>query len=131
MKGKGIQHTGHVKHEHKGHVMHHHGKKKGGGVEEGDDTAAKEKTPSETYAGAGSNVVKEAEARKKGGMCKKRGGSVDGMKAEKRLDRAPRKSGGRVGAEMKPLSAAHAVTNRPGGAMEPASMYEKRGGGVH
>ena len=122
MKGKGIEHHGKVKHEHKGHVMHHHGKKSGGAVEEGVDMEKEDKTPSETYSGAGSNVVKEASKRKKGGMCRKDGGKVDGEKGMARLDKKPRRaSGGRVGAENRPLSEASKVSVRPGGKVGPES----------
>ena len=56
-----------------------HGKKAGGGsVEEGRDLEKEDKTPSVVYAGKDSDVVKEASKRKKGGVCKKRGGAVDG-----------------------------------------------------
>ena len=67
--------------------------------------------PSEVYAGEGSNVVKEARARKKGGK-------VEGEKSMSRCDRAPRKRGGRAtggGAESSPLTAANKTSNRPGG----------------
>jgi hypothetical protein len=117
MKGhKGIHHHGHVKHMHHGHVMHHH-KKKGGAVEEGTDV--KEPTPSDVYAGKESPTVKEAEKRKHGGRAhKKHGGKVDGYKGGGRFDRHPRAKGGRTGAEMRPLSAAHGTSERPGAAME-------------
>lgn len=52
---------------------------------------ANDKAPSEVYAGAGSNVVKEAKARKRGGKAM---GKVHGDKAPKRADRMARKSGG-------------------------------------
>lgn len=67
--------------------------------------------PSEVYAGEGSNVVKEARERKKGGK-------VMGDKGDKRLDRPCRKRGGRAtggGAEANPLTAAHKTSDRPGG----------------
>ena len=73
------------------------GRKTGGVV-------AKDKAPSEVYAGAGSNVVKEAKARKSGGKtC-----DMEGKKSAHRADRKPRKSGGRAGSNMNPLSSAHA-----------------------
>ena len=95
----------------------HHGKKAGGGgVEEGRDLEKEDKTPSVVYAGKDSDVVKEASKRKKGGMCKKRGGAVDGEKGHHRLDKMPRRAtGGRVGAEMRPLSEASKTAERPGG----------------
>lgn len=52
---------------------------------------ANDKAPSEVYAGAGSNVVKEAKARKRGG---KTVGKAAGEKMAKRADRMARKSGG-------------------------------------
>lgn len=60
-------------------------KKNTGGV------VAKDTAPSEVYAGGGSNVVKEAKARKRGGKAM---GKVHGDKAPKRADRMARKSGG-------------------------------------
>ena len=74
-----------------------------------------DKTPSMTYAGGDSNVVKEAKARKKGGACKKEGGKAMGKEAAKRLDRPARKAGGKVGANERPLSTAANTSNRPGG----------------
>jgi len=74
-----------------------------------------DKTPSMTYAGGDSNVVKEAKARKKGGMCKAEGG-----KAAHRLDRPKRKAGGKVGANERPLSTAAHTSDRPGGDVQEA-----------
>lgn len=74
-----------------------------------------DKTPSMTYAGGDSNVVKEAKARKKGGSCKAMGG-----KAAKRLDRPARKTGGKVGANERPLSTAAHTSDRPGGDVQEA-----------
>ncbi len=60
------------------------------------------------YAGADSNVAKEAEEKKHGGKVhKKKGGHVHGHMAKKRLDKPGRKRGGAVGADMKPLSTAY------------------------
>ena len=99
-----------------------HGKKAGGGsVEKGVDAKAKDKAGM-AYNAKGSPTMMEAEKRKKGGMCKKHGGKVDGEKSEKRLDRKPRASGGRTGAEMRPLSDANKVSNRPGGKMETENL---------
>lgn len=70
----------------------------------------KDESPKEVYAGAGSNVVKEADERKAGGRVKKEGGKVDGKKAKMRLDRPGRKMGGRVGADRSPLSEAAKLT---------------------
>lgn len=58
------------------------------------------------------NVIKEARERKKGGkvLAKKLGGKVIGLMTggavRPRLDRPGRKSGGRVGANLAPLSTA-------------------------
>lgn len=101
----------------KGHKGYHHKKANGGGVEEG--VKAKDGSPSEVYAGKGSNVVREAEERKHGGKVKrKHGGKVHGEEAKERLDRPGRKTGGRVGSERSPLSGASRVTNCPGGKVE-------------
>ena len=90
------------------------------------------------YAGAGSPVLREAEKRKRGGYVKeeekeseaerkreeerKRGGhvkksreSVEGERAKGgRLDRPKRKSGGSVGADTSPLTAASRLTPAEG-----------------
>ena len=57
-------------------------------------TFANNKAPTEVYAGEGSNVVKEAKARKRGGKVTKEIGKMAGMKYSKRADRMARKSGG-------------------------------------
>ncbi|WP_155773393.1 hypothetical protein [Rhizobium leguminosarum] len=73
----------------------------------------KDASPKKVYAGADSNVVKEAEERKDGGRVKKKEmGKVDGKMSKMRLDRPGRKSGGRVGADTSPLSSA-AKTSDP------------------
>lgn len=61
--------------------------RKTGGVVE------KNPAPSDVYAGANSNVVKEAKERKRGGKTMAKD---CGDKAKGRMDRAPRKSGGRT-----------------------------------
>jgi hypothetical protein len=61
------------------------------------------KVKSKVYAGADSNVMKEAMARKSGGKCV----SMDGGKAKAHLGKAKRASGGRTGADMSPLSSAY------------------------
>ena len=57
------------------------------------------------------DVFKEAEDKKHGGKVRKNGGKVLGLMTggavRPRLDRPGRKSGGRVGADMAPLSSAH------------------------
>lgn len=84
-------------------------KRAGGGVVDKDDA------PRMVYAGAGSNVVKEADERKRGGSVKaKKEMKVSGAKAKMRLDRPGRKMGGRVGADKSPLSSA-AKTSDPDG----------------
>lgn len=85
-------------------------KRAGGGVVPTDEA------PREVYAGGGSNVVKEADERKKGGPVKaKKEVKMHGMKTKMRLDRPGRKMGGRVGADKSPLSSA-ARTSDPDGA---------------
>ena len=74
---------------------------------------AHDEAPSEVYAGAGSNVVKEAKEKKAGGRTKRKHGGhamgkVHGAAAKKRGDRMARKSGGRAGSDKNPLSSAHA-----------------------
>ena len=74
----------------------------------------KDESPKDVYAGASSNVRKEADERRDGGRVKKAKemGKVEGKKAKMRLDRPGRKSGGRVGADSSPLSTA-AKTSGP------------------
>jgi len=57
-------------------------------------------------AGGNPEVLKEAEGKKKGGAVKHLGG-LHGGKPRHRLDRRGRKAGGRVGANLAPLSTAH------------------------
>lgn len=83
-------------------------KKAGGGATEPQGKMVDDPAPSEVYAGEGSNVVKEAKQRKKGGK-------VCGPMAEKRMDRKPRKSGGKVSAGW---DAASSTTNPPGRNLE-------------
>jgi hypothetical protein len=84
----------------------------------------KDSSPKMVYAGAGSNVVREAEERKMGGrtkmskMHKKHVGHAEGSEAKERADRKPRKSGGRTGSNMNPLSSAHAGTAPKGRKLE-------------
>ncbi len=68
--------------------------------------------PREVYAGGGSNVVKAALKRKRGGAVKDCG--PDGKMSKMRLDRPGRKTGGRIGADTAPLSSA-ARLSKPGG----------------
>lgn len=103
----------------KGHKEHHHHHPraehaKGGHVDSPKrGTKVHDKAPKEVYAGAGSHVVHEAEEHKRGGKVHKHKakkhhlGHVEGHKAHHRADRAPRKSGGRAGSNMNPLSSAH------------------------
>jgi hypothetical protein len=58
-----------------------------------------------------SNVNDEAEERKRGG---KTVGKVKGMKAKANMGRSARKSGGRTGSNMNPLSSAAKGTSAPG-----------------
>jgi hypothetical protein len=73
-------------------------------------------SPSDVYAGANSNVVRDAKKRKHGGRTKDV--SAHGHDSKHRLDRPARKSGGKVGAEKSPFSAAHNVKNPPGRMVE-------------
>lgn len=75
----------------------------------------KDESPREVYAGAGSNVVREADERKRGGRVKKEMGKPEGKMAKMRLDRPGRKSGGRVGADKSPLSSAARTDGPQGG----------------
>jgi hypothetical protein len=103
----------------KGHKAHHHHHpraehKKGGKVEKHEGTWAADEAPKEVYAGAGSDVVKEAEEKKRGGRTKRKHGGhvhhmgkVHGEHAKHRADRPKRKHGGKAGSNMNPLSSAH------------------------
>jgi hypothetical protein len=102
----------------KGHKAHHHKHPraehaKGGAAGEGlagVDEKDMDMSPSDVYAGKDSKVKKEAEERKRGGKAKKMIGKAMGHKSAHRGDRKPRKSGGRAGSDMKPLSSAFAGT---------------------
>lgn len=56
-------------------------------------------------AGGNPHVLADAKAKKKGGAVKNL--AMHGAKARHRLDRRGRKAGGRVGANLSPLSTAH------------------------
>lgn len=95
--------------------------KKGGVATDPKGKFAANPTPSKVYSGKDSNVLKEAKERpgfKKGGVCatKKDGGKAEGKMAAHRMDRAPRKRGGR--ATGGPLSAAASTSNPPGRELE-------------
>lgn len=92
-----------------------HKKADGGKVPENADyKESKGSAKTKSYS-APSNVESEAKDEedggemKKGGRVKKRadGGKVEGCAPKMRLDRAKRKSGGRVGSDMAPFSSAH------------------------
>lgn len=83
------------------------GRKTGGVV-------VKDKAPSDVYAGASSNVVKEAKAKKRGGKAC----DMEGSKSAMHAGRKARKSGGRAGSNMNPLSSAHAGTAPKGRKLE-------------
>lgn len=85
--------------------------RKDGGPAKGVNEMKEDKAPSDVYAGASSNVAKEAKERKRGG---KTVGKVKGEKGMAHMGRAPRKSGGRTGSNMNPLSSAAKGTNAPG-----------------
>lgn len=64
-------------------------------------------------AGGNPKVLEEVKERKKGGRVKseKSAGEMKGGLSRHRLDRPGRKRGGRVGADMAPLSSAHNETS--------------------
>jgi len=72
----------------------------------GDATYKEDKAPSDVYAGASSNVAKEARERKHGGKTVK----MHGAMASHHMGRKPRKAGGRTGSNMNPLSSAASGT---------------------
>ena len=98
----------------KGHKGHHHREeRKAGGKAESPIVGTRvddDETNPIAYAGAHSNVRKEAEERKAGGRTKKKIGGALGEKGEHRADRKPRRHGGPAGADKNPLSSAHAGT---------------------
>lgn len=77
-------------------------KRASGGVNEAAEDIA-HKNQRYTYE---SNVNDEAEERKRGGRTKKKAARVHGEAAEHHAGRMPRKSGGRAGSNMNPLSSA-------------------------
>ena len=76
---------------------------------------AKKKNLRYTYQ---SNVNDEAEERKHGGMVKGKMAMVKGKMSKANASRMPRKSGGRAGSNMNPLSSAHAGTAPKGRKIE-------------
>lgn len=62
-------------------------------------------------AGGNPKVMEEVKERKKGGRVEKKAGKMHGELSRHRLDRPGRKRGGRVGADMNPLSSAHNTTS--------------------
>jgi hypothetical protein len=82
-------------------------KRASGGVNEMAEDA-KQKNLRYTYQ---SNVQDEAEERKRGGKTM---GKMEGKKAKASMGRAPRKSGGRTGSNMNPMSSAAAGTPAKG-----------------
>lgn len=86
----------------------------GGETETGDrewEQDEKKKNMRYTYE---SNVNDEAEERKHGGRAKKHVGKTQGASAKHNAGRKARKSGGRTGSNMNPLSSAHAGTQAKG-----------------
>jgi hypothetical protein len=61
-----------------------------------------------------SKVNDAAEERKRGGKVKKHVGKAEGAAGVQHAGRKPRKSGGRAGSNMNPLSSAHAGTQAKG-----------------
>ena len=121
----------------KGHKEHHHRKHHAeGGPASGDahkgdkDYEMDEKSNPQSRDNA-HEIDKEAEAKKHGGRAKrKRGGHVhhehgkhlahakhvghvEGEEGHKHAGRKPRKSGGRAGSDLSPLSSAHKGTLPP------------------
>ena len=111
MKGHKGHHHGHTEHGvHHKHPRAEH--KKGGKVEGHFDH---DESPKDIYAGANSNVAKEAKKRKHGGMAKHHVGHHEGHHAHHHAGRKPRKSGGAAsGSNMHPLSSAHKGTEPKG-----------------
>jgi hypothetical protein len=115
-------HDGHHAHHemHGVHHEHHRKHRKTGGrnvIEKGD--IANDETPKEVYAGAGSDVVKEAAKKKRGGAMKHKAAHLKhlhahGHHAKHRLDRPARKHGGKVDGMKSPFSAAHDVKTPAG-----------------
>jgi hypothetical protein len=106
----------HVKHQSMKSMRAHHAK--GGKVEEG--FMVHDETPSDVYAGKDSPTEKEASAHKRGGKVKHvakhaaKHVAMHGEHAKHRLDRPARKSGGRIGCEMSPMSSASNVKTPAG-----------------
>lgn len=69
--------------------------------------------PKVVYAGEGSGTEKAALKRKRGGSVKHVGGP-EGKISKMRLDRPGRKTGGRCGSDMAPLSSASKVSKPSG-----------------
>ena len=83
-----------------------HKKASGGSLDEVGEKESKGSAKEISYT-ADSNVEKEAKKRA-------RGGKVEGEKPKKRMDRACRASGGRVGSDKSPFSSARSVTSAKG-----------------
>lgn len=66
-----------------------------------------------SYTADAEHIVKAAKGRKHGGRSKKHV-AMHGMSAKHHAGRKPRKSGGRAGSNMNPLSSAHAGTPAKG-----------------
>jgi len=139
MKGHKAHHHAHHAHKaHKSHGGHMDSPKHGDKVHD--------KDPTEVYAGKGSHVVREADERKHGGRTKKHHahhahhehhehhehahhmhpakkhkkhvGHAEGEDMKHHAGRKPRKSGGRTGSNMNPLSSAHHGTAPKGRHLE-------------
>ena len=81
--------------------------RKDGGPTKGVNAAAEDSKKKNMRYTFQSKVNDEAEERK-------HGGKVKGAKGKAHMGRAPRKSGGRTGSNMNPLSSAAKGTNAPG-----------------
>lgn len=92
-------------------ARHHMKRASGGGIGDVPETGKKM-----VYAGADSNVLKEAEKRKRGGKVGAKAPAMVEGKAPKhhRLDRPGRKRGGAVGADSSPMTEASRLSCPPG-----------------
>lgn len=86
----------------------HRKQREAGGVAEYQEDLAK--NPKSYTAEGGDEVTNAAKARKRGGKTVK----MHGMKPKAHGGRMPRKSGGRTGSNMNPLSSAHSGTPAKG-----------------
>lgn len=110
----------------KGHKADHHKHRETGGR---NDAAEDLKSKPMRYT-ADSKVDSEAEEKKRGGRTKRKAGGpvekkhegehhmVSGEHAKPRMDRKPRKNGGRTGSDTHPFTSARHGTPAPGRKLE-------------